>query len=193
MNHSRLSILAAEICSAHSEAISAQRRSLEKAIEAGERLIEAKAMLSHGEWLPWLKQNCPDVSDRTAQRYMHLAKHKNDTVSDLSAAPKAVCDPAAEISYIITATKEQIEAIKSQFGLSARPIRGEGKPGVRPHWWHGAGSSQTREMVAKHGYLRDARGPYNYAIRSPETGEWVFDGTAEFEAARQGPRNGGRA
>jgi hypothetical protein len=36
-------------------------------------LAEAKAMLAHGQWLPWLRENC-DVSARTAQSYMQLAK-----------------------------------------------------------------------------------------------------------------------
>ncbi|MEY8386700.1 DUF3102 domain-containing protein [Oscillospiraceae bacterium 38-13] len=39
----------------------------------GLRLIEAKAMLSHGEWLPWLKDNVC-FSETTAQSYMKVAK-----------------------------------------------------------------------------------------------------------------------
>lgn len=38
-------------------------------IEIGRRLCEAKNMLAHGEWLPWLSRET-DFSDRTAQRYM---------------------------------------------------------------------------------------------------------------------------
>ena len=38
-------------------------------IEIGRRLCEAKDMLQHGEWLPWLSRET-DFSDRTAQNYM---------------------------------------------------------------------------------------------------------------------------
>lgn len=41
-------------------------------VDIGLRLIEAKEMLSHGEWLPWLKENVY-FSEATAQRYMKVA------------------------------------------------------------------------------------------------------------------------
>lgn len=36
------------------------------------RLIEAKGLLDHGEWLPWLKET--GLSPRTAQGYIKLAR-----------------------------------------------------------------------------------------------------------------------
>lgn len=52
----------------------------------GQRLIEAKAMLPHGEWLPWLNEQV-EFSDRQAQRFMRLAQEwRNPTaLSDLGA------------------------------------------------------------------------------------------------------------
>lgn len=41
------------------------------AIEIGRRLVEAKGMLNHGEWLPWLKKET-DFSERSAQLYMQV-------------------------------------------------------------------------------------------------------------------------
>ena len=41
------------------------------AIEIGRRLVEAKEMLNHGEWLPWLKKET-DFSERSAQLYMQV-------------------------------------------------------------------------------------------------------------------------
>ena len=41
------------------------------AIEIGRRLVEAKDMLAHGEWLPWLERET-ELSDRTAARYMKI-------------------------------------------------------------------------------------------------------------------------
>ena len=52
------------------------------AVKAGKYLIEAKVLLGHGTWLGWLKENCKGVSEKTAQRYMTLAK--SDTVSVLN-------------------------------------------------------------------------------------------------------------
>ena len=40
-------------------------------IEIGRRLQEAKEMLNHGEWLPWLKRET-EFSERSAQNYMKV-------------------------------------------------------------------------------------------------------------------------
>jgi hypothetical protein len=62
---------------------------IEAAIRAGEALLEAKDLLNqHGAWLPWLRDNC-QISERSAQRYMRLARNKdaltkNDSVADLT-------------------------------------------------------------------------------------------------------------
>jgi Protein of unknown function (DUF3102) len=50
------------------------QRGCEHAINAGRLLIEAKAQLEHGQWLPWLQEHC-QVSERTARPYMRLARH----------------------------------------------------------------------------------------------------------------------
>ncbi|XYD10167.1 DUF3102 domain-containing protein [Methylobacterium sp. NMS12] len=80
----RLPVLAGEIRRAHDEARSAARFSAERALAAGHLLIEAKAAVGHGEWLPWLRANL-DMSERTAQGYMRLARTglKSATVADL--------------------------------------------------------------------------------------------------------------
>src|SRR6202044_2192582 len=73
----------------HDGAKAAVKRGVEHVIAAGELLIEAKAQLKHGEWLPWLEEHC-GLSDRTARRYMRVARYKdklggeNGHVSDLS-------------------------------------------------------------------------------------------------------------
>lgn len=41
------------------------------AIEIGRRLVEAKDLLSHGEWLPWLEKET-EFSERSAQNYMKI-------------------------------------------------------------------------------------------------------------------------
>ena len=49
-------------------------------LSIGQRLIEAKAMLSEGEWLTWLSDQV-DFSPRTAQRFMRLAKEWTDATA----------------------------------------------------------------------------------------------------------------
>ncbi|WP_375308393.1 DUF3102 domain-containing protein [Bradyrhizobium sp. A11] len=85
----RLRELAATIRHEHEAAAEAVRRGLNHAIAAGQLLNEAKVLLRHGEWLPWLRDHCA-ISDRTARLYMSLAKNRDlldgqiGNVADLS-------------------------------------------------------------------------------------------------------------
>ena len=69
-----LQSLAAKINAAHDEALASVRTALGHACRAGDLLLEAKRQLGHGAWLPWLRQHCTTVSERTAQKYMQLAR-----------------------------------------------------------------------------------------------------------------------
>jgi len=40
-------------------------------LDTGRALIEAKSLLKHGRWLPWLKENC-DIPDRSVRLCMQL-------------------------------------------------------------------------------------------------------------------------
>lgn len=71
----RLPVLAASINAEHDECLAAMRQSLSHALAAGDMLVEAKSLVAHGEWLPWLADNCA-IPKRTAQLYMRLAKHR---------------------------------------------------------------------------------------------------------------------
>ncbi|ASP51472.1 DUF3102 domain-containing protein [Sinorhizobium meliloti] len=71
----RLPVLAASITAEHGECLAAMRKSLQHALAAGDMLIEAKGLVAHGQWLPWLADNC-GIPKRTAQLYMRLAKHR---------------------------------------------------------------------------------------------------------------------
>jgi Protein of unknown function (DUF3102) len=53
------------------------KQGLERAIAAGKLLLEAKALVKHGEWLPWLESHC-QIPERTVQHYMRLAKHEDE-------------------------------------------------------------------------------------------------------------------
>ena len=69
-----LDALADRINSEHEACHASMQKGLEHALKAGTLLLEVKAGLPHGEWLPWLGKNCPEVKKRTAQAYMRLAR-----------------------------------------------------------------------------------------------------------------------
>jgi Protein of unknown function (DUF3102) len=60
--------LAARIRAEHEATAAALRTSVEHGIAAGELLIEAKSKVPHGQWLPWLNENC-SMSERSASHY----------------------------------------------------------------------------------------------------------------------------
>jgi hypothetical protein len=45
---------------------------IEKAWQCGKRLNAIKAIVGHGNWLPWLRHNWPELTVRTAQSYMKI-------------------------------------------------------------------------------------------------------------------------
>jgi hypothetical protein len=66
------------------------RATLQHALNAGALLLEAKKLVRHGNWQFWLRNSC-DVSERTAQLHMKLARElpryldrHNRNVADLS-------------------------------------------------------------------------------------------------------------
>lgn len=78
-------------------------------IEAGQKLIEKKKSLAHGEWLPWLKANADALgfsSERTARRLMAVAKRT--LTSDITEAE------ASQISKSVWGNKPKAVTSKSK-------------------------------------------------------------------------------
>ena len=82
--------LATAINAEHDAAERTARKAIEHARAAGDKLLQAKAQVEHGQWLPWLAANCPALADRTARVYMRLARNwaqlalKSATVADFN-------------------------------------------------------------------------------------------------------------
>jgi Protein of unknown function (DUF3102) len=78
-----LTVLADQVRAALEESDAAEKTVIEKALEAGHMLNNAKADCRHGEWLSFLDRS--GVPERKAQRFMKLARSglKSDGVSDL--------------------------------------------------------------------------------------------------------------
>ena len=78
----RLAAIAREIKAGIEDHLQVLRDAWERgkpfAVEVGLLLIEAKKLVKAQklDWLPWVEDNCCD--ERAAQRYMRIAKHKDD-------------------------------------------------------------------------------------------------------------------
>ncbi len=85
----RLDDLAREINQEAQACEAALAQGMEHALKAGRLLLEAKALIPHGGWLPFVEQQC-GLTARTAQGYMRVARHwpeiesKYETVAHLS-------------------------------------------------------------------------------------------------------------
>ena len=82
-----------------SEILELKKQAGKALLGIGQRLIEAKETLPHGEWLPWLTERV-EFSERTAQYYMQLAREWTNpqSIADLGAtkAFKLLALPAEE-------------------------------------------------------------------------------------------------
>lgn len=88
------------------EILDIKQRVTEDFMELGQRLCEAKELLPHGEWLPWLEGQV-QFSERTAQKFMQLAR-------EYETNPKLASDLGSEKAFALLALpmeeREQIAA-----------------------------------------------------------------------------------
>jgi len=66
----------AEIKRKHESIFNATQTVLASAIEVGEWFLVQHERIEHGDWIPWLSKNFPEITTRTIQRYILLAKNK---------------------------------------------------------------------------------------------------------------------
>ena len=73
------------------EIVDLKKTAGESILGIGHRLLEAKAVLKHGDWLPWLSDRV-DLSERAAQNFMRLAREWSNpqTLADLGASKALV-------------------------------------------------------------------------------------------------------
>ena len=89
------------------EILDIKQRVAEDFMELGQRLCEAKELLPHGEWLPWLEQRV-QFSERTAQKFMQLAR-------EYESNPKLASDLGSEKAFALLALpKEEREQIAAE-------------------------------------------------------------------------------
>lgn len=118
------------INAAHRDCLASAKTAIEQAIEVGRLLIEAKADVSHGEWLPWIRENC-EFSERTAQNYLRLAKQHLE-----SPDPQRVTDLSIRRALQeLRSTDEDSAAPVARNGLLSQP-REQLVEFYFRHWWN---------------------------------------------------------
>jgi hypothetical protein len=146
IGHNRLAALAAEVRALQAGIRRQSEQTARDVIEAGRQLIEAKALLPHGEWLAWLRDHV-GLSPRTASRYMHIARSGFE-IGHLADLALGVADPtpiAADIRrYGAAAWNEFVDV-----GRELLAIRDEiGSPELFANFvadtfgWHGPEAEQ---------------------------------------------------
>ena len=100
------------------EILELKQRGGEVILDIGRRLLEAKGMLSHGEWLPWLNERV-EFSERTAQKFMRLAQKWSN--------PSALADLGATKALMLLALpeeeREQFVEDHNVIDMSARQLK----------------------------------------------------------------------
>ena len=119
----------------------------------GQRLLEAKAILPHGEWLPWLTEQV-EFSERQAQRFMKLAQEwANPTaLSDLGAtkALALLALPPEERQKFLSENHIVDGEEKSVIDMTSRELEKAVKERDEAlHQAAQAGETQAREALAK--------------------------------------------
>ena len=131
-----LADLAARINVANEAMLASFASSVEHAMEVGALLADARPKIPHGKWAGWLKDNCPGLSMRTAQRCQRLARNraaimaKYDTVSYLgiNGALALLTTPRGSIDMTLvdgaveslSITEDVEEALKSLEAIKQR-------------------------------------------------------------------------
>lgn len=108
-----------------SEILDAKRAGGEAILTIGQGLIEAKGLLPHGEWLPWLTERV-EFSERSAQNFMRLAREyaNPQTLADLGAskALTLLALPAEEREEFISAVHVVDGEEKTAAEMSSREL-----------------------------------------------------------------------
>ncbi len=99
----RLAHLQAEAAEHYCRHKRASTEAIAAYLAGGAALIEAKAALKHGEWLPWLAET--GIPERTARRMMRIARTglKSATVADLGGVEAALALPPKRLATLARA------------------------------------------------------------------------------------------
>ncbi|WGV57808.1 DUF3102 domain-containing protein [Brevibacillus brevis] len=114
-------VRSAEVIAAEIRSIDAQTREivLRSAIEIGNRLNEAKELVAHGEWGPWLESNV-QYSQSTANNFMRIAEEYG---SNYQAIENLTYTKALALLGIPSEEREQFAQDNDVENMSARELQ----------------------------------------------------------------------
>ena len=140
------------------EILDAKRSGGEAILTIGRCLIEAKEMLPHGEWLPWLNERV-EFSERTARNFMRLAREwtNRQTLADLGASK------ALTLLALPAEEREQFMEDHNVIDMSARQLeqaireRDEARKAAEAAKAEASTAEQARAKMAEDMALLNAR------------------------------------
>ena len=140
------------------EILDAKRAGGEAILTIGRCLIEAKEMLPHGEWLPWLNERV-EFSERTARNFMRLAREwtNRQTLADLGASK------ALTLLALPAEEREQFMEDHNVIDMSARQLeqaireRDEARKAAEAAKAEASTAEQARAKMAEDMALLNAR------------------------------------
>lgn len=140
------------------EILDAKRTGGEAILTIGRCLIEAKDMLPHGEWLPWLNERV-EFSERTARNFMRLAREwtNRQTLADLGASK------ALTLLALPAEEREQFMEDHNVIDMSARQLeqaireRDEARKAAEEAQAEATTAEQVRAKMAEDMALLNAR------------------------------------
>jgi hypothetical protein len=178
--------LAGRINEEHRACEATLRAGLVHAIRAGELLIEARALVPHGEWLPWLAGNFAG-SERTAQGYMRVAREW-PAVQDGS--PQRVAD--LSLRGALVALAEPKESADEPTDAEAESVRAAAElvVAIVESWWAVAARTYTtttgEDAVSLEQWCADvsaeSRLPFSVDEAAIRRAAWVAYGSLPIEA-----------
>jgi Protein of unknown function (DUF3102) len=106
------------------------------ALTIGEDLLQAKEEVGRGNWLSWLKREC-DLKERSAERYMFLARHRAELKSNSTRVSDLSLSGALRL---IKKGRSRQEKRRRKTQKLANPLDALG-------WWGGASLEQRRHFL----------------------------------------------
>jgi hypothetical protein len=124
-----LTALASEINETHAVAKSHAQLAVVFALRTGVLCQRAKKAIEHGAFGAWLEKHCPQVSDRTAQRYMALVDAAKNSAPQLTTGKNESDSLLPEGELIAPEFLERVEKdpkYRDRITSTVREVVGEG-------------------------------------------------------------------
>lgn len=144
----------------------AKQRTVEDILAIGRGLIEAKAVLPHGEWLPWLTERV-DFTEWTAANYMKLARRFSNLESitnlgytkalALLALPEKTMDEFIEAPHMVDGEEKTVSDMSVRELKAAIKERDEALKAAEQARADQAVAEKAREQMARDMALANER------------------------------------